>query len=89
MLDLSCQATIDLDNLWMTNKPFQNFMAKFNRLAAKSGKMAAQKLELLKTKVLQELAAIVKGRSDKPTNDDCKGQSKLYQKIYLDLLVIA
>jgi hypothetical protein len=27
------QAGIDLDNLWMTNKPFQNFIAEFNKLA--------------------------------------------------------
>jgi hypothetical protein len=84
-LDLSRQAGIDFDNLWMMNKPFQNFIAEFNRLATKSGKTNSQKVEALKVKVSQELADVSTNRSDKPRPDDFEGWSKLFQTIYQDL----
>lgn len=84
-LDLSRQAGIDFDNLWMMNKPFQNFIAEFNKLAMKSGKTDSQKVEALKIKVSQELADVSTNRSDKPGPNDFEGWSKLYQSIYQDL----
>ena len=84
-LDLSRQATIDLDNLWMANKPFQNFIAEFNKYATKSGKTKAQKVELLKAKVSQELADLITGIRDKPGREDFDGWSKLFQDLYQDL----
>jgi hypothetical protein len=84
-LDLSRQAGIDFDNLWMTNKPFQNFIAEFNKLATKSGKTDSQKVEALKVKVSQELADVSTNRSDKPKPNDFEGWCKLFQDIYQDL----
>jgi hypothetical protein len=84
-LDLSRQAGIDFDNLWMTNKPFQNFIAEFNKLATKSGKTDSQKVEALKVKVSQELADMSTNRSAKPRPDDFEGWCSLFQEIYQDL----
>jgi hypothetical protein len=50
-LDLSRQANIDFDCLWMKNIPYQNFIAEFDRLADKSGKTNHQKVDSLKIKV--------------------------------------
>jgi hypothetical protein len=84
-LDLSRQAGIDFDNLWMTNKPFQNFIAEFNKLATKSGRTDVQKVETLKIKVSQELSDVAMNRSDKPGPADFEGWCKLFQNIYQDL----
>jgi hypothetical protein len=84
-LDLSRQAGIDFDNLWMTNKPFQNFITKFNKLATKSGRTDVQKVETLKVKVSQELSDVALNRSDKPGPADFEGWCKLFQNIYQDL----
>jgi hypothetical protein len=84
-LDLSRQAGIDFDNLWMAKRPFQNFIADFNKLATKSGKTMPQKVEALKVKVSQELADACTNRSDKPGPDDFEGWCKLFQRIYHDL----
>jgi hypothetical protein len=65
-LDLSRQAGIDFDNLWMTNMHFQNFIAEFSRLTTKVGKTDSQKVEALKVKVSQDLAGVSTNRSDKP-----------------------
>jgi hypothetical protein len=84
-LDLSRQAGIDFDNLWMTNKPFQNFIAEFNKLATKSGRTDVQKVETLKVKVSQELSDVAMNRSDKPGPADFEGWCKLFQNVYQDL----
>jgi len=84
-LNLSRQAAIDFDNLWMTNKPFQNFIAEFNKLATKAGKTNSQKVESLKVKVSQELSDVSTNRSDKPGSDDFEAWCKLFQSIYQDL----
>ena len=84
-LNLSRQAGIDFDNLWMTNKPFSNFIAEFNKLATKSGKSKSQRVEALKVKVSQELADVITNRSDKPESDDFDGWCRLFQDIYQDL----
>jgi hypothetical protein len=83
--NLSRQAGIDFDNLWMANKPFQNFIAEFNKLATKSGKTASQRVEALKVKVSQELADVSTNRSDKPGPDNFEGWCRLFQDIYQDL----
>jgi hypothetical protein len=64
----------------MTNKPFQNFVAEFNKLATKSGKTASQKVEALKVKVSQELADVSTNRSAKPRPDGFEGWCIYYRK---------
>jgi len=85
-MDLSLKASQDFDNLYMTNKPFQNFVADFNRLASKCGKTPEQKVEALRKKVSQELsdalAILVIGR---PTKADFDGWCKLCQDVYNSL----
>ena len=55
-LDLAQQASQKFDNLFMLNKPFQNFAAEFRALAQRCNKTEAQKVEALKKKVSKELA---------------------------------
>jgi hypothetical protein len=62
----------------MTNKPFQNFIAEFNKLATKSGKTDLQKVGALKVKVSQELVDVSINRSDKPRPNDFEGWCKLF-----------
>jgi hypothetical protein len=85
-MDLSLKASQDFDNLYMTNKPFQNFVADFNRLASKCGKTPEQKVEALRKKVSQELsdalAILVIGR---PAKTDFDGWSRLCQDVYNSL----
>jgi hypothetical protein len=84
-LDLSRQARIDFDNLWMTKKPFQNFIAEFTKLSLKSGKTELQKVEALKVKVSQELADVSTNKDNKPAPDDFDGWCKRFHTIYQDL----
>ena len=84
-LDLSRQAGIDFDNLWMLNKPFQNFIAEFDRLATKSGKTEAQKVEALKTKISQEVSDVSMIYQNRPEANDYAGWRKLFQSTYEDL----
>jgi hypothetical protein len=50
-LNLPRQAGIDFDNLWMKNKPFQNFITGLNKSAMKLGKTDLQKAEALMVRV--------------------------------------
>jgi hypothetical protein len=84
-LDLSRQANIDFDCLWMKNTPYQNFIAEFDRLADKSGKTNHQKVDSLKTKVSQELSDIALSYQNKPGPAEYTAWRKLYQTIYQDL----
>jgi hypothetical protein len=84
-LDLSRQANIDFDCLWMKNIPYQNFIAEFDRLADKSGKTNHQKVDSLKTKVSQELSDIALSYQNKPGPAEYTAWRKLYQTIYQDL----
>jgi hypothetical protein len=84
-LDLSRQAKIDFDKLWMTNKPFQNFIAEFNKLALKAGKTNLQKVEALKLKVSQELSDASTNKDNKPAADDFTGWCTRFHGIYQDL----
>ena len=65
-LDISHQANIDFDKLFMNNKPFPNFLAEFTKLANRAGKMEAQKVAALKIKVSHELGNYPISMSDKP-----------------------
>jgi hypothetical protein len=40
-MDLAQQASQKFDNLYMLNKPFQNFVAEFRTLAQRCGKTEA------------------------------------------------
>jgi hypothetical protein len=84
-LDLSQQASQAFDNLWMTNKPFQNFLADFNRLAAKCGKTQEQKVEALRLKVSQELSDEIAHRGDRPGKADFAKWAEMCQQIYNNL----
>ena len=54
----------------MTNKPFQNLITEFNKLATQAGKTDAQKVDALRLKVSKEMAAAITNRSDKPKSKD-------------------
>jgi hypothetical protein len=84
-LDLSQQASQAFDNLWMTNKPFQNFLADFNRLAAKCGKTQEQKVEALRIKVSQELSDEIAHRGNRPSKADFAKWAEMCQQIYNNL----
>jgi hypothetical protein len=84
-LDLSRQANIDFDCLWMKNTPYQNFIAEFDRLADKSGKTNHQKVDSLKAKVSQELSDVALSYQNKPGPAEYIAWRKLYQTIYQDL----
>ena len=54
-IDLLQTASQAFDNLWMTNKPFQNFITEFNSLAEECGKTDIQHVETLQLQVSQDL----------------------------------
>ena len=84
-LDLSQQASQAFDNLWMTNKPFQNFLADFNRLAAICGKTEEQKVEALRIKVSQELSDEIAHRGDRPGKANFAKWAEMCQQMYNNL----
>jgi hypothetical protein len=84
-LDLSQDASIRYDNLRMTNKPFQNFVAEFNMLAAKCGKTSEQMVADMKLKISDELNNATQFRHDKPGKGDVMRWQKLYQDLYNDI----
>jgi len=65
-LDISHQANIDFDKLFMNNKPFPNFLTEFTKLANRAGKTEAQKVAALKIKVSHKLGNYPISMSDKP-----------------------
>ncbi|KFG84296.1 hypothetical protein MANI_115950 [Metarhizium anisopliae] len=84
-IDLDRTASRNFDNYFMTNKPFENFIAEFNKLATLAGKTDKQKVEALQLKVSNEVIDEVMHRSGKPGNDDWPGWKKLCQDVYNDL----
>jgi hypothetical protein len=84
-LDLSLQASQDFDNLYMTNKPFQNFIAEFNTLATKCGKTPEQKVEALRKKVSREISDALTMKTERPAKTDFDGWSAMCQKLYNNL----
>jgi Retrotransposon gag protein len=85
-LDLSQTASQAFDNLWMTNKPFQNFIAEFNSLAEECGKTDAQKVEALQLKVSQELSDEMSHQLLRPGKEDFHKWCEMYQSIYDKLI---
>lgn len=81
-VDLSRQAAIDFDNLWMRNQSFQNFKADFDRLAQLCKKTNVQKVEALKIRVSQELSDRVFNIISTPGPDDFEAWCKLFNSIY-------
>ncbi|EXU94523.1 hypothetical protein X797_012406 [Metarhizium robertsii] len=84
-IDLDRTASRNFDNYFMTNEPFENFIAEFNKLAALAGKTNKQKVEALQLKVSDEVITEVMHRSGKPGNDDWPGWRRLCQDVYNDL----
>lgn len=85
-LDLSQTASQAFDNLWMTNKPFQNFIAEFNSLAEECGKTDAQKVEALQLKVSQELSDEMSHQLLRPGKEDFHKWCEMYQSIYDNII---
>ena len=81
-VDLSRQAAIDFDNLWMRNQSFQNFKADFDRLAQLCKKTNTQKVEALKMRVSQELSDRVFNIIETPGPDDFEAWCRLFNNIY-------
>jgi hypothetical protein len=81
-MDLAQQASQKLDNLYMLNKPFQNFVAKFRTLAQRCGKTEAQKVEALKKKVSKELADKLVYQQLLPAKDNFDSWCNLCQQLY-------
>jgi hypothetical protein len=84
-VDLAQGAKQTFDDLYMTNKPYPNFLAEFNILATKAGKTGEQKVEALHIKVSQELSNEITHRVDRPGDSDFKQWAELYQKIWSNL----
>lgn len=85
ILDLSQQARQALDNLYMANKPFPNFLVEFETLAARCGVTEEQKVEKLRVKVSRELSDEITHRVDRPDKADFTAWTALYQKIWQNL----
>jgi hypothetical protein len=81
-MDLAQQASQKFDNLFMLNKPFQNFVAELRSLAQRCNKTEAQKVEALKKKVSRELADKLAYQLLPPPKDDFDAWCNLYQQLY-------
>ena len=81
-MDLAQQASQKFDNLYMLNKPFQNFVAEFQTLAQRCSKTKAQKVEALKKKVSKELADKLSYQPLPPPKDDFDSWCTLCQQLY-------
>lgn len=81
-MDLAQQASQKFDNLYMLNKPFQNFIAEFRTLAQRCDKTEQQKVEALKKKVSKELADKLAYQPLPPAKDDFEGWCNLCQQLY-------
>src|SRR5438045_6025447 len=55
IINISHQACIDFDKLFMQNKPYLNFITEYNTLANKAQKTPAEKISSLHLKVSKEL----------------------------------
>jgi hypothetical protein len=81
-MDLAQQASQKFDNLFMLNKPFQNFIAEFRTLAQRCNKTEPQKVEALKKKVSKELADKLAYQPAPPAKDNFDGWCGLCQQLY-------
>ena len=80
-MDLSREAKMEFDKLVMAKKPYQNFIAEFNSLAAQCGKTDEQKVDSLELKVSQELATEAAHQIIKPDRTNFAAWIALYQNI--------
>ena len=81
-MDLAQQASQKFDNLFISNKPFQNFIAEFRALAQRHSKTETQKVEALKKKVSKELADKLAYQPQPPAKDDFDAWCSLCQQLY-------
>jgi hypothetical protein len=81
-MDLAQQASQKFDNLFMLNKPFQNFIAEFRALAQRCSKTETQKVEALKKKASKELADKLAYQPQPPAKDDFDAWCGLCQQLY-------
>ena len=81
-MDLAQQASQKFDNLFMLNKPFQNFVAELRALAQRCNKTEAQKVEALKKKVSRELADKLAYQPLPPPKEDFDAWCNLCQQLY-------
>jgi hypothetical protein len=84
-LDLSREAKMEFDKLTMAKKPYQNFIAEFNSLAAQCGKTDEQKVDSLELKVSQELANEAAHQINKPDRTNFAAWTTFYQSIWNSL----
>jgi hypothetical protein len=68
----------------MKGKFYPNLIARFIILAAKCGKTAEQKVEILRQRISNKLANEVTYRPNKPAKEDFKAWFKFYNAIYND-----
>ena len=83
--DLDRSAGQRFDLLTMANKPYQNFIAEFEKLAGLAGKTPEQKVSALRLKVFREVLALITSRSNKPKKNEWMEWRKFCQEIYDDL----
>ena len=76
---------MEFDKLVMAKKPYQNFIAEFNSLAAQCGKTDEQKVDSLELKVSQELANEAAHQIIKPDRTNFAAWTALYQNIWNSL----
>ncbi len=83
--DLDRSAGQKFDLLQMTNKPYQNFIAEFEKLAQLAGKTPEQKVAALRMKVSREIMAVIMYRPNKPKKNQWPEWRTFCQEIYNDL----
>ncbi len=83
--DLDRSAGQKFDLLQMTNKPYQNFIAEFEKLAQLAGKTPEQKVAALRMKVSREIMAVIMYRPNKPKKNQWPEWRTFCQEIYDDL----
>jgi hypothetical protein len=81
-MDLAQQASQKFDNLFMLNKPFQNFIAELRALAQRCNKTEAQKVKTLKREASKELANKLAYQPMPPLKDDFDVWYNLCQQLY-------
>ena len=83
--DLDRSAGQRFDLLTMANKPYQNFIAEFEKLAGLAGKTPEQKVSALRLKVSREVLTLITSRPNKPKKNEWMEWRKFCQDIYDDL----
>jgi hypothetical protein len=79
---------MELDKLYMANKPFANFLAQFTRLADRCQQQPIKRVELLKGKVTFELLDCTMAKGTRPERNDFNGWCTLFQTTIEDILEV-